>query len=51
MTVSVSDKNARMEVEFPPDWRVLRDLRSFVKKLVVSVALVKFKLGTQEPVE
>lgn len=38
MTVSVSDKNARMEVEFPPDWRVLRDLRSFVKKLVVSVA-------------
>jgi len=26
-----------MEVEFPPDWRVLRDLRSFVGKLVTSV--------------
>jgi hypothetical protein len=27
-----------MEVEFPPDWRVLRDLRLFVNKLVYSVA-------------
>ena len=26
-----------MEVEFPPDWRVLRDLRTFVGKLVTSV--------------
>jgi hypothetical protein len=26
-----------MEVEFPPDWRVLRDLRTFVNKLVISV--------------
>ena len=26
-----------MEVEFPPDWRVLRDLRTFVSKLVNSV--------------
>ena len=26
-----------MEVEFPPDWRVLRDLRTFVNKLVNSV--------------
>jgi hypothetical protein len=31
-------RNARMEVEFPPDWRVLRDLRAFVGKLVDSVA-------------
>jgi hypothetical protein len=31
-------KEARMEVEFPPDWRVLRDLRAFVNKLVVAVA-------------
>lgn len=31
-------RNARMEVEFPPDWRVLRDLRLFVNKLVVAVA-------------
>jgi len=34
----VGEKNARMEVEFPPDWRVLRDLRAFVTKLVVTVA-------------
>lgn len=27
-----------MEVEFPPDWRLLRDLRAFVGKLVDSVA-------------
>ena len=26
-----------MQVEFPPDWRVLRDLRTFVGKLVTSV--------------
>mgnify|MGYP001294259998 CR=1 FL=1 len=32
-----AEKAARMELEFPPDWRVLRDLRTFVNKLVVSV--------------
>jgi hypothetical protein len=31
------NKAARMELEFPPDWRVLRDLRSFVNRLVISV--------------
>jgi hypothetical protein len=36
-TLDVADKAARMEVEFPPDWRVLRDLRTFVNKLVNSV--------------
>jgi hypothetical protein len=35
--VTVIEKAARMELEFPPDWRVLRDLRTFVNKLVVSV--------------
>ncbi len=38
MVTATSDRNARMELEFPPDWRVLRDLRTFVNKLVVTVA-------------
>ena len=35
---STQDKWAKMEVQFPPDWRVLRDLRTFVDNLVNSVA-------------
>lgn len=31
-------KWASMEVQFPPDWRVLRDLRAFVDNLVLTVA-------------
>ena len=36
--IPLEARNARMEVEFPPDWRVLRDLRLFVNKLVFAVA-------------
>lgn len=35
---SVLQRNARMELEFPPDWRVLRELRMFVTSLVHTVA-------------
>jgi hypothetical protein len=34
----MTSRNARMELEFPPDWRVLRELREFVNVLVNSVA-------------
>lgn len=35
---ATSEKFASMEVLFPPDWRVLRDLRAFVDNLVLTVA-------------
>jgi hypothetical protein len=34
----VVNRNAKMELEFPPDWRVLRELRMFVTSLVFTVA-------------
>lgn len=36
--ITAETRKARMEVEFPPDWRVLHDLRLFVNKLVSTVA-------------
>ena len=39
MPMTLSDaRHARMELEFPPDWRVLHELRVFVNKLVFTVA-------------